>query len=271
MIIFAHKEAPMQFFVGLLLFAFSLAVFNASASQTPCVVTQLDSNMFATGQVVDVNSLVVEGVGCPFIGFRDDGWFETLAVTLARVGDQGETLETRGFNADVALGQQRQRIARFEGLSDGRYVLTVANVDSKDPQATNPRFLEAIYFVVGSVPTDTFGQISRQFVSLPYVRPSREVKGNYLFFSGEIGKGVSTEGYLYQVTPDRTVIVPAVFEVLPVMSGPLSALRVKIPSRVFDFNRQIFASVTVDGGGQTTQGLVFDPTSPSANVAPSYK
>jgi hypothetical protein len=269
-----------------LLVALLMSASMLVASQ-PCVLTQVDNNLFAAGQI-EVSAMVAPGGFCPQVAFEKGDFAYPVVYGLSRLNDNGQWISV-GIPVFATLKEsaKRKRIKVFEGLEDGRYVLVSVNATADNPQQYT--FLEQVFFTVGSTrENDQFGRTvtPQGFAQLPYGKSSRILIGSYLYFRGLIGKGAfATEGYLYQLQTTRTKVVPVAFEqVNPqddsvimnqsfLRGGTLDLpwVRVRLSESDFDLSRPIFGSITVDGGGVTTQGMVFDPTDPLAEIAPTTR
>lgn len=264
------------------LFLAVFAVIGVMAAELPCVVTQVDGNLFPSGSVVVVYAMSGR-VNCPeppvveiseksfmlysFVRFVLDRWSDG---EWKQFGDQ--------FSARVPAGiYSRAGIAELAGLMDGRYRLIAASGN---------HFLEAIHFAAGGTGENAITMLlapSRSDLRVPYLHSARVAVSGYLFFRGHLGGRVAS-GYLYQLRKGFTEILPAEFEQVDpqdtsvfvnqsfLRGGTLDLpwVRVRLPNNSLDPSRPVYASVTADGGGITVQGVVYDPTDPAAHYTGGF-
>lgn len=231
-----------------------------------CALAMVDNHLFSSSAPVYVFAISTKGSNCPATATFEKGIIsDPMWITLERLSIQGwEGLSGQPFQ--LAGGEyNRQKVAKIEGLADGQYRLTLVN--GKD---TGPWYYQdALHFSVGS----TIGTTEQR---MPRFKSARVTHAGVLYFRGELAGGFAT-GYLYQVQKGGETLVVLVefstgvtsFTTHPSFRGgildpPWVGVRLPASANRFDPSLPVFASVTADGGGATVQGVVFDPTDPSA-------
>jgi hypothetical protein len=247
-----------------------------AAAAMPCVATQIDRNFFERGQSLLVFARYTFVTGCPellTIEISDTGmrFYDRLQLSVDRWVDSqwkqyGEQIPAR-IEMKTSADFRRTKIAEIAGLPDGAYRLVVANVT--DWTST---FLEAVHFVVGSIPDDGFPR-------MPFIKSARVAENGLVSFRGLVGN--SPVGYMYQLKPDGTEeLVPVRFKVadsnLVNWAGSdrmdLPWVTAELPPNLFDSHRPIYVSVNASVNnvdGMTVQGIAFDPTDPAKFVTGS--
>lgn len=251
----------------------------------PCIVSQVDGHLFASGAQIPVHTVSTFSSNCPvspFVEERNGGYVfhDPLWFSLDR-WISGEWIRTADQPATLPVGAEvRHNLVTYTGLSDGRYRLTVVNGEPSGPWY----FLEAINFIVGGI-QNQYAVFEPRFDledRVPYVKPAKVVDEGTMYFRGFLGDGIRfANGYLYQVQVERkTTVFPVGFEVVDpqdesiftnrqeVRGGALDLnwVRVILPRNSFNPGRPVYASITANGDGTTIQGMVYDPTDPAALV-----
>ena len=257
-------------------------VFGQSANALPCFVSQVDRGLFNLGEDVAVFGIPSGNGNCQNehigssgielgINYQLNVWNNsTGSWDFVRYDETSLLLDGR---------QTRTKMAFYSGLPAGHYAVTSTD---------GVGFLEAVYFdVAGAAQPQTVcvGNCGKQFNSdgrLPYMRSASIVIGGTMYFRALMSH--SARGYLYQVRPDWTEIVPVGFDFVSPADGTafvnqpairgggldLPWVQVKLPANSFSAAYPVYASITADGGGVTANGIVYDPADPAREMSNGF-
>jgi len=267
-------------YIAMFLFVFA-TIFVASSStllaaSPACVAVQVDNHLFTTGMPVAVYG-ISRGETCPVInGLESPIWLTLSRWAPSEDPDANDPwVRVADVSSAVTLGEQKRKLLQtFENLPEGQYILNVVNGNAPGPW----NWVEALAFVVGGTSSEPLPAPN----GTPFIRSARIVLNGELFFRGHIGNGSRfAQGYVYQLGFDKTELLPVTFEQLdPQAVGEtlnqgflrggtldLSWVKAVLPNNTLRGDRPVYGSIRSDGGWPTVQGVVFDPTDPSATVA----
>ncbi|MDE2312371.1 MAG: hypothetical protein KGJ93_04785 [Patescibacteria group bacterium] len=259
-------------------------VFGQSANALPCFVSQVDRNLFNPGESVAVFGIPSGNGNCQNehigssgielgINYRLDVWNpEKGDWDFVRYDETSLLLDGR---------QTRTKMVSYAGLPAGHYAVTSTD---------GAGFLESIYFDVAGAgaarpQTVCVGNCGKQFNGdgrRPYMRSASIVIGGTMYFRALMSH--SARGYLYQVRPDRTEVVPVSFDFVspadssafvnqPAIRGgglDLPWVQVQLPPNSLSAAYPVYASITADGGGMTANGIVYDPNDPAREMSNGF-